>query len=76
MRTQEALALLAELDRAHYGTWTFERLADALPDGAKPYKTGGTKQVSTDRIAEALTDRNTPTDPVTDSDEWAKGPTT
>ncbi|OLM08290.1 FtsK/SpoIIIE domain-containing protein [Pseudonocardia sp. Ae505_Ps2] len=65
MRTQEALALLAALDRGHYGTWTFERLADELPDAAKPYKTGGTKQVSTDRIHEALTDRQT----VTDSDE-------
>ncbi|WP_337819484.1 hypothetical protein [Pseudonocardia sp. Ae707_Ps2] len=39
MRTQEALALLAALDRAHYGTWTFERLTDELPDAAKPYKT-------------------------------------
>ena len=73
MRTQEALALLAALDRAHYGTWTFERLTDELPDGAKPYKTGGTKQISADRIHEARTDRQT----VTHSDEhgeWGHPP--
>lgn len=62
MRTQEALALLAALDRGHYGSWTFERLARELPDGAKPYKSGGTMQVSTARVAEAIADRLTTTD--------------
>lgn len=62
MRTQEVLALLAGLDRGHYGSWTFERLARELPDGAKPYKSDGTMQVSTARVAEAIADRLTTTD--------------
>lgn len=71
MRTQEALALLAALDRAHYGSWTFERLAEELPDGAKPYKTGGTMQVAAARITEAINDRTADVDAesVTDGDD-------
>ncbi|MGD9530618.1 MAG: FtsK/SpoIIIE domain-containing protein [Dehalococcoidia bacterium] len=57
MRTQEVLAQLAARDRPSYGRWTFADLADALPDGAKPYKTGGTMQVSLARVVEAITDR-------------------
>jgi S-DNA-T family DNA segregation ATPase FtsK/SpoIIIE len=57
MRTQEVLQRLAERNRAVYGSWTFERLTDELPDGAKPYKTGGHMQVAADRVAEALADR-------------------
>ncbi|WP_226352845.1 hypothetical protein [Pseudonocardia sp. ICBG601] len=68
MRTQEALALLAAVDRGHYGSWTFERLAEELPDGAKPYKTGGTMQVAAARIAEAINDRDTDIESVTDGD--------
>lgn len=70
MRTQEALALLAALDRGHYGSWTFERLAEELPDGAKPYKTGGTMQVAAARITEAINDRDADVDAesVTDGD--------
>ena len=53
-------AALAERDRATYGSWTFERLADALPAGARPYKsnaddgTEGVMVVSAARLAGAL----------------------
>ena len=59
MRTQEVLALLTGRNRAVYGGWTFADLADALPDSAKPYKSGGVMVVGTDRVAEALADRDT-----------------
>jgi S-DNA-T family DNA segregation ATPase FtsK/SpoIIIE len=67
LRTQEVLSLLAAKDRAAYGSWTFTDLADALPDAAKPYKTGGQMQVSAARVAEALADRDTPDDAPDDS---------
>ncbi|MGE3796069.1 MAG: FtsK/SpoIIIE domain-containing protein [Dehalococcoidia bacterium] len=70
MRTQEVLSRLAARDRATYGRWTFGDLADALPDGAKPYKTGGTMQVSLARVAEALADRTVETDADGD-DGWS-----
>jgi S-DNA-T family DNA segregation ATPase FtsK/SpoIIIE len=67
MRTQEVLAALATRDPATYGKWTFTHLHKALPEGAKPYKTGGVVQVALARVAEALTDRDThPDDPNTD----------
>jgi S-DNA-T family DNA segregation ATPase FtsK/SpoIIIE len=56
LRTQEVLSLLAERDRGTYGGWTFERLAAELPEGAKPYKSGGVMVVSAARLAEALAD--------------------
>jgi S-DNA-T family DNA segregation ATPase FtsK/SpoIIIE len=59
MRTQEVLSGLSSLDRATYGRWTFERLAAELPDGAKPYKSGGVMVVAADRVAEALAERAT-----------------
>jgi hypothetical protein len=58
MRTQEVLSHLGAHDRATYGRWTFTDLRDALPDGAKPYKTGGMQQVSLARVQEALADRS------------------
>jgi S-DNA-T family DNA segregation ATPase FtsK/SpoIIIE len=57
LRTQEVLSGLAARDRARYGGWTFTDLADALPDGAKPYKSGGVMVLAADRVAEALADR-------------------
>ena len=57
LRTQEVLSGLAARDRARYGGWTFTDLADALPDGAKPYKSGGVMVLATDRVTEALADR-------------------
>ncbi|MGD9529624.1 MAG: FtsK/SpoIIIE domain-containing protein [Dehalococcoidia bacterium] len=72
MRTQEVLSRLAARDRATYGRWTFGDLADVLPDGAKPYKTGGTMQVSLARVAEALADRTAQTDADGDGG-WSPG---
>lgn len=57
LRTQEVLQRLTELDR-RYERWTFGDLKKALPDSAKPYKTGGEMQVSRERVREALTDRD------------------
>jgi S-DNA-T family DNA segregation ATPase FtsK/SpoIIIE len=68
LRTQEVLSLLAARDRAAYGRWTFERLADALPEEAKPYKSGGVMVVSSARVAEALADREL-ADSATDGDD-------
>ncbi|MGQ0573102.1 MAG: FtsK/SpoIIIE domain-containing protein, partial [Pseudonocardia sp.] len=59
MRTQEILSRLAQRDRATYGGWTFADLAAVLPDGAKPYKSHGTIQVSLARVLEAIADRDT-----------------
>ncbi|WP_232667885.1 zonular occludens toxin domain-containing protein [Pseudonocardia sp. TRM90224] len=59
LRTQEVLSGLSVLDRATYRGWTFERLAAALPDGARPYKSGGLMVVAADRVAEALAERAT-----------------
>nr|WP_211177889.1 zonular occludens toxin domain-containing protein [Pseudonocardia acidicola] len=72
MRTQEVLSRLAGRDRGAYGRWTFGDLRDALPDGAKPYKTGGWQQVALSRVVEAIADRTTGSD--TDSDDdWEPG---
>lgn len=69
MRTQEVLSHLAHRNRAVFGRWTFADLRDALPDGAKPYKSHGNQQLSLPRILEALTDG------VTDGDgDGAGGP--
>ncbi|MGQ0574472.1 MAG: FtsK/SpoIIIE domain-containing protein, partial [Pseudonocardia sp.] len=68
MRTQEVLSRLAARDRPTYGRWTFADLAEALPEGAKPYKTKGCKQVALARVAEAIADRADP-DPHTEGDE-------
>ena len=58
MRTQEVLGRLTERHRPTYGRWTFTDLHDALPDSAKPYKTRGVMQVSTQRVLDALTERD------------------
>jgi S-DNA-T family DNA segregation ATPase FtsK/SpoIIIE len=58
MRTQEVLQRLSEKDPRTYREWTPQRLTEFLtPLAAAPYKSGGTMQVSRDRIAEALTER-------------------
>ncbi|WP_214365615.1 zonular occludens toxin domain-containing protein [Pseudonocardia sp. H11422] len=76
LRTQEVLSLLAARDRATYGRWTFAQLAEALPDGARPYKTGGVMQVSAARVHEALADRRINADHDTDGDaESTEAPT-
>jgi S-DNA-T family DNA segregation ATPase FtsK/SpoIIIE len=70
LRTQEVLSLLAARDRDTYGKWTFSDLKEALPDAAKPYKTGGgVMHVGADRVAEALADRLLATHPGTDGDD-------
>jgi S-DNA-T family DNA segregation ATPase FtsK/SpoIIIE len=58
LRTQEVLTALAGRDRASYGRWTFTDLADALPKGAKPYKSDGVMVVSADRVHAALARRD------------------
>ena len=58
MRTQEVLQGLTNLDRATYGGWTFSDLQKALPDSAKPYKSGGVMQVSAARVREAIAERD------------------
>ncbi|MGH3611663.1 MAG: FtsK/SpoIIIE domain-containing protein [Pseudonocardia sp.] len=69
MRTQEVLTGLAGRDRPTYGRWTFGDLHRALPDAAKPYKTGGVQQVALARLLEAIADRELDhTDPDTDGD--------
>ncbi|WP_226353030.1 cell division protein FtsK [Pseudonocardia sp. ICBG601] len=69
MRTQEALAALSELDRAHYSSWTFARLAEELPADARPYKSDGVMVLSAARLHEAHTDHES----ITDSDEFGPG---
>ncbi|MGW4395525.1 zonular occludens toxin domain-containing protein [Amycolatopsis nivea] len=58
MRTQEVLQGLTELDRKTYTGWTFSDLREALPESAKPYKTGGVSQVSAARVREAIAERD------------------
>lgn len=60
LRTQEVLSALAARNRATYASWTFTDLAAALPDGAKPYKTDGTRKLAAERVLAALTGRNQP----------------
>ncbi|WP_226361041.1 cell division protein FtsK [Pseudonocardia sp. ICBG1142] len=69
MRTQEALAALTELDRAHYSSWTFARLAEELPADARPYKSDGVMVLSAARLHEAHTDRES----ITESDGFGPG---
>ncbi|WP_226358789.1 FtsK/SpoIIIE domain-containing protein [Pseudonocardia sp. ICBG601] len=71
MRTQEALAALTELDRAHYSSWTFARLAEELPADAWPYKSDGVMVLSAARLHEAHTDATH--ESITDSDEFGPG---
>jgi S-DNA-T family DNA segregation ATPase FtsK/SpoIIIE len=58
LRTQVVLHRLAELDPATYTDWTFTDLADALPEGAKPYKTKGYMQIATALVHESITERD------------------
>ncbi|MFE3173474.1 zonular occludens toxin domain-containing protein [Amycolatopsis sp. NPDC059090] len=58
MRTQEVLQRLTECDRGTYGEWTHSDLHDALPESAKPYKTGGVMQVSAARVRDAIAERD------------------
>ncbi|MEU7788388.1 zonular occludens toxin domain-containing protein [Amycolatopsis sp. NPDC049159] len=58
MRTQKVLQALTERDRGTYDEWSFADLADALPESAKPYKTGGHMQVSAARVRDAIAERD------------------
>ncbi len=69
MRTQEVLAGLAALRPQLYRGWTFERLRKELPDSARPYKTRGQMSVNADRVAAAMADRDTDTDPADETDD-------
>lgn len=66
LRTQEVLHALVNLDPATYSSWTFTDLTDALPEGAKPYKSHGSKKVSRHRVLEAITERDSENDPTED----------
>ncbi|MCG3748888.1 hypothetical protein [Amycolatopsis sp. Poz14] len=69
MRTQEVLQGLANLDRDTYGGWTFSDLQKALPDSAKPYKSGGHIKVSATRVREAMAERDEQGDSDADENE-------
>ncbi|MET7990526.1 zonular occludens toxin domain-containing protein [Amycolatopsis sp. NPDC005232] len=58
MRTQEVLHGLTQLDGGTYKGWTFGDLQEALPESAKPYKTGGNMQVSAARVRDAIAERD------------------
>jgi S-DNA-T family DNA segregation ATPase FtsK/SpoIIIE len=60
VRTQEVISRLAALDADVYAGWSFidlKRVLDAA--GAEPYKSDGRMVVGRDRVARALTDRDT-----------------
>jgi S-DNA-T family DNA segregation ATPase FtsK/SpoIIIE len=67
MRTQEVLQGLVDRDRGTYTGWTFSDLQRALPESAKPYKSGGVIQVSAARVRDAIAERDE--DGELDSDE-------
>jgi DNA segregation ATPase FtsK/SpoIIIE, S-DNA-T family len=58
LRTQQLVAELIARNRAAYREWTTAELGNALPDGAKPYKSDGVMVVAADRIHAALARRN------------------
>ncbi|MGV9497383.1 ATP-binding protein [Streptomyces sp. NPDC003642] len=60
LRTQDVLKRLANLNEDAYGKWTFIDLKRVLDGtGAEPYKSDGVMTVSRERLARALTNRNT-----------------
>ncbi|WP_326568036.1 zonular occludens toxin domain-containing protein [Amycolatopsis rhabdoformis] len=72
MRTQEVLHGLTQLDASTYTSWTFGDLQEALPESAKPYKTGGTMQVSAARVRDAIAERDESAALDADEDEGAE----
>ncbi|MFD0226097.1 FtsK/SpoIIIE domain-containing protein [Streptomyces hirsutus] len=60
VRTKDVLARLATRNAGAYGQWSFIDLKRVLDDaGAEPYKSDGVMVVSRDRVARALTNRDT-----------------
>ncbi|MFD7879788.1 ATP-binding protein [Streptomyces sp. NPDC059766] len=60
VKTQEVLKRLSALDAKTYGDWSFIDLKRVLSEaGAEPYKSDGVMVVGTERVARALTNRNT-----------------
>ncbi|MGA5341990.1 FtsK/SpoIIIE domain-containing protein [Streptomyces griseoincarnatus] len=60
VRTKDVLARLATRNPGAYGEWSFIDLKRVLDDaGAEPYKSDGVMVVSRDRVARALTNRDT-----------------
>jgi S-DNA-T family DNA segregation ATPase FtsK/SpoIIIE len=60
LRTQDVLKRLANLNEDAYGKWTFIDLKRVLDGtGAEPYKSDGVMTVSRERLARALTNRDT-----------------
>jgi S-DNA-T family DNA segregation ATPase FtsK/SpoIIIE len=57
LRTQQVVAELIARNRAAYGEWTTADLGNALPEGAKPYKSDGVMVVAADRVHAALARR-------------------
>ena len=59
LRTQDVLKRLANLNEDAYGKWTFIDLKRVLDGtGAEPYKSDGVMTVSRERLARALTNRD------------------
>ena len=74
MLAAEAVTALAALRPQHYHGLTIARLADELPDGAKPYKTrNGANHVNANRLAAHRPDPDTEKygdgDPTQDEDD-------
>src|SRR5690606_30749176 len=60
VRTKDVLARLATRNADAYGGWSFLDLKRVLDDaGASPYKSDGVMCVARDRVARALTNRDT-----------------
>ncbi|MFB7334932.1 FtsK/SpoIIIE domain-containing protein [Streptomyces adustus] len=60
LKTQEVLKRLSALDSGAYGGWSFIDLKRVLSDaGAEPYKSDGVMVVGAERLARALTNRDT-----------------
>ncbi|MEU2430762.1 FtsK/SpoIIIE domain-containing protein [Streptomyces sp. NPDC007861] len=60
VRTKDVLARLATRNTDAYGSWSFIDLKRVLDDaGAEPYKSDGVMVVARERVARALTNRNT-----------------
>jgi S-DNA-T family DNA segregation ATPase FtsK/SpoIIIE len=59
VRTQPVIHDLIELNRSHYGDWTFQTLTAVLEAaGAAPYKSGGHMVVSRAKVVAALEERD------------------
>ncbi|MBT2368019.1 ATP-binding protein [Streptomyces sp. ISL-10] len=59
VRTQDVIKRLSALSEDTYGKWSFVDLKRVLDDaGAEPYKSDGRMVVARDRVAQALTNRD------------------